>query len=326
MKSSTLKILLIINPISGTNSKHGLRELIESRVKSMGHIIDTKQTEGPGDATKFAKAATTDNYDVVLACGGDGTVNEVAAGLIGSNVALGILPNGSGNGLARHIDLPVDPILALNILKKGRVVNCDYCTANGLPFFCTFGLGFDAAVSLRFAGGHKRGLIAYLKSAIDEFVRFTPENYQLSFGERVINIDAFLIACCNASQYGNNAYIAPTASITDGQLDVTVVHSGNAISQALVGVELLAGSIAQGGLIDTFRTDSIIIRRTSSGIAHIDGEPIELPDEITIKCHHAGLKIIAPKKRMRFRPLFTPAYMFIKECWMHITHPSNKHN
>lgn len=325
MKSAPLKILLIINPISGTNSKHGLRAIIEKRVKTMGHIIDTELTQGPHDATLIAQRAVHSGYDVVLACGGDGTVNEVAAGLVGSNVALGILPNGSGNGLARHIDIPVDPILALDMLKKGRIVNCDYCTANDIPFFCTFGLGFDAAVSHRFASGHKRGLIAYLKSAVDEFVKFTPDKYELTFRDKTLIVDAFLIACCNASQYGNNAYIAPTASITDGQLDITVVHSGNVISEALVGVELLAGSIANRGLIDTFRTDSIRITRPSSGIAHIDGEPIQLPEVINIVCHHEGLKIIAPKKRIRFIPLLTPAYMFMRECTMRVGQLFSRH-
>ena len=319
MKQKSLSVLLIINPISGTNSKHGLRDLIEKRVKAMGHTIETSLTNGPGNATEIARNAAKSNFDIVLACGGDGTVNEVAAGLVGSNVALAILPNGSGNGLARHIDIPIDPIIALDTLKKGRVVNCDYCTANGIPFFCTFGLGFDAAVSHRFAAGHKRGLIAYLKSALDEFVRFTPERYNLSIADRSLNVDAFLIACCNASQYGNNAYIAPHASITDGLLDITIVHSGNPVSQALVGVELLAGSISQGGLIDTFRANSIKISRSTSGIAHIDGEPIELPADIEIVCHPGGLKIIAPKKRMRFRPLFTPIYMFMRESWMRVS-------
>ena len=140
MKPTPLKILLIINPISGTNSKHGLRAIIEKRVRTMGHLIDTELTQGPGDGTRLAQRATQSGYDVVLACGGDGTVNEVAAGLVGSNVALAIIPNGSGNGLARHIDIPVNPILALDILKKGRVVNCDYCTANDIPFFCNFGI------------------------------------------------------------------------------------------------------------------------------------------------------------------------------------------
>lgn len=319
MKSKSLRILLIINPISGTNSKIGLCEAIEKKVSSMGHTLVTSETKGPGDATQIARKAAEDGYDVVLACGGDGTVNEIATGLIGTNTILSILPNGSGNGLARHIGIPVDPIEALTTVKKGRVVDCDYCTVNDIPFFCTFGLGFDAAVSHRFALGNKRGLIAYLKSAIDEFIHYKPDSYKLIIEDKKIDVDAFLIACCNASQYGNNAFIAPTASITDGVLDVTVIHSGNAVSQALVGVELLAGSISKGGLIDTFRTSELTIIRPTGGIAHIDGEPVDLPETLHVRCHHGGLKIFAPKKG-RFRPLLTPALYFMRECGLRIRH------
>ncbi len=319
MKHAPLNILLIINPISGTNSKRELAGAIEKRVRSMGHTITTSLTTGPGDATRLAKKAVDGGFDAVLACGGDGTVNEIATALIGTDVALGILPNGSGNGLARHIDIPTDPILALKIIKNGKITDCDYCTVNEIPFFCTFGLGFDAAVSHRFASGRKRGLLAYLKSALNEFISFTPESYRITISNDSINVDAFLIACCNASQYGNNAFIAPTASITDGLIDITIVHSGNALSEVFVGVEMLAGSITKGGLIDTFRTDRLDITRNQAGIAHIDGEPVELPDRLTIKCHHKGLKIFAPTKRSRFRPLFTPAMMFARDCYIRVS-------
>ncbi len=314
MKAPVLNTLLIINPISGTASKAGLKDKIEKRVRNMGHKITTLLTNAPGHATKLARQAAADGYDVVLACGGDGTVNEIASGLINTSTALCILPNGSGNGLARHIDVPIDPLLALDTLKKGRVVDCDYCTVNNIPFFCTFGIGFDAAVSYRFATGHRRGLMAYLRSALDEFISFTPQSCRISIEEKDIDVNAFLIACCNASQYGNNAFIAPTASITDGVLDITIVHSGNTLSQAFVGVELLTGSIAKGGLIDTLQTKHLIITREDKGIAHIDGEPIELPSKLEIKCHRGGLKIFAPYKRSRFRPLLTPATMFVRDC------------
>ena len=285
----------------------------------MGHKLETRETNAPGDATNIARNAAADGFDVVLACGGDGTVNEIAKGLIGTNTILAILPNGSGNGLARHIDVPVDPIEALTTIKKGKVVDCDYCTVNDIPFFCTFGLGFDAAVSQRFASGNKRGLMAYLKSAFDEFIHYQPENYKIIINNTPIEVDAFLIACCNASQYGNNAFIAPTASITDGVLDITLIHSGNAISQALVGVELLTGSIASGGLIDTFKTSELTIIRSSGGIAHIDGEPIHLPETLHIKCHHGGLRLFTPKKA-RFKPLLTPTYYFLRDCRLRINH------
>lgn len=314
-----MRILLIINPISGTFSKRGLSPAIEKKVRNMGHEITTAYTQGPGDATRLAAEAVREGYDAVFACGGDGTVNETAKGLLHSDVALGILPNGSGNGLARHIDIPPDPLLALKIIKQQNIVDCDYCTVNDIPFFCTFGLGFDAAVSKRFSLSHKRGLITYLKSAVDEFIKYSPETCIVTVGGKSISVNAFLIACCNASQYGNNAFIAPTASITDGLLDITLVHSGNAISQAFVGVELLAGSIAKGGLIDTFKTQSVTIERPDAGITHIDGEPIELPKLLNIKCHRGGLKIFSPVKHSRIKPLFTPIRLFFRDIGITIS-------
>lgn len=314
MKAKRLRILLIINPISGTSSKKGLKKAIERRIRSMGHTICTQETQCQGDGIRIGREAAAEGYDVVLACGGDGTVNEVATGLIGSNTALMILPNGSGNGLARHLDIPVDPLLALDVLKKGHIVDCDYCTVNGRPFFCTFGLGFDAAVSRRFALSHKRGLMTYLKSAVDEFINFKPETCSMTINGSSQNLDIFLIACCNASQYGNNAYIAPAASITDGLLDITIVHSGNPIAQAFVGIELLAGSITKGGLIDTFRAKSVIIERKTPGTVHIDGEPTDMSSRLEIDCHSGGLRIYAPLNNASVKPVLTPLRMFFRDC------------
>lgn len=314
METRNRRILLITNPISGTYSKQRISQEIEKRVRNMGHEIETVYTSGPGDATRLAREAVEKHFDIVLSCGGDGTVNETARGLLHSDVALGILPNGSGNGLARHIDIPPDPLLALKIVKQMNVVDCDYCTVNDVPFFCTFGIGFDAAVSRRFAMSRRRGLMTYLKSAIEEFMQFNSEKCTLTVNGQSIEVNAFLIACCNASQYGNNAFIAPTASITDGILDITIVHHGNAISQLLVGVDLLTGSIAKGGLIDTFRTESVIIERSKEGIVHLDGESIEMPKRLDVRCHRGGLKILSPSKKSRFKPLFTPVRLFFRDC------------
>lgn len=324
METSPMRILLIINPISGIYSKSGLNAAIEKRIKNMGHEITTKYTECPGDATRIAREAVIEGYDAVLACGGDGTVNETAKGLLHSGVALGILPNGSGNGLARHLNIPPDPLMSLKTIKEHNIVDCDYCTVNDVPFFCTFGIGFDAAVSRRFARSRRRGLITYLKSAVDEYLKFNPETYVLNVGDQSIKVNAFLIACCNASQYGNNAYIAPTASITDGLLDITLMHSGNAISQALIGVDLLAGSITKGGLIDTFRTRSVTIERSKAGIVHIDGESSEMGKSLVIECHHGGLKIFSPVKPSHFKPIYTPTTLFFRDLGITISRFFNR--
>ena len=137
----------------------------------------------------------------------------------------------------------MDISLALDIIMNDNIVASDYGTVNGLPFFCTFGMGFDAAVSHRFARQSRRGLLSYVKSAISEYVQFRPQTYALSANGKVLTEKAFLVAVCNASQWGNNAYIAPHASITDGLLDITIVHSGSPIDAAVMGMDIFTGFI-----------------------------------------------------------------------------------
>lgn len=298
--------MLIINPISGTGSKRGLTEFATNFLSKIGYDIDVVYTTGRGDATRLAKKAIEQNYHAVLAAGGDGTINETAAALCDSNVALGIIPAGSGNGLARHLNIPIDPIQSLNVIAENNIIDCDYCSVNERPFFCTFGVGFDATVSEKFAKQNKRGKFMYVKSAISEFLNYTPQEYTISANGKTFTEKAFIVACCNASQYGNNAYIAPRASITDGLIDVTIVHSGTPLDTAMVGVDLFTGYLDRNTLIHTFRTPSVVITRTNEGPAHLDGEPLIMPDTISIECHHKGLKIFIPQKDVPFRPIITP--------------------
>lgn len=301
-----LRYLLIINPISGTGNKRGLAEFVQRQLASAGITLDVVYTTGHGDATKFTLDAVDKGYAAVIAAGGDGTVNETARALCGKRTALGIIPSGSGNGLARHLGIPIDPRSAINIILKDNIVDCDYGTANGEPFFCTFGVGFDAAVSDKFAKQKRRGKLSYIRSAISEYVSYNPQVYTISANGQILTQKAFIVACCNASQYGNNAYIAPTASITDGLLDITIVHAGTPLDTAMVGVDLFTGYINRNTMIHTFRTPSAIIYRTGKGPAHLDGEPVSMEEIMTVKCHHNALRIFTPAGRSRFRPIITP--------------------
>lgn len=309
----TRRLTLIINPKSGTLSKKGLDRWLPLHLERLGYEVDVVYTTGPGHATRIAREAAAAGAYGVLACGGDGTVNEVAAGLIHTPTALGILPAGSGNGLARHIGIPVDVERSLDVIAENHIVNCDYGTVNGQPFFCTFGMGFDAAVSHRFSMKHRRGLNSYISSAIDEFIKYHPNTYEIVAGDRVITDRAFLVSVCNASQYGNNAFIAPAASIRDGLLDVTIVHDGNIIENVWSGVEMLTGSIGNHGKIRTFRTRRLTVRRKQPTITHIDGEPTEFPSELDIRCHQGALRVFVPHRKLRFIPVITPAILTFRE-------------
>lgn len=307
------RLTLVINPKSGTLSKRGLDTWLPERLRRMGYQVDVRLTAGPGHATDIAAEAAARGDYGVLACGGDGTVNEVAAGLVGTATALGILPAGSGNGLARHIGIPVDVELSTRVIAADNILACDYGTVNGKPFFCTFGMGFDAAVSHRFAKKHRRGLNSYISSAIDEFIKYHPNKYEIIAGDHIITERAFLVSVCNASQYGNNAFIAPAASIRDGQLDVTIVYDGNILENAWTGVEMLTGSIGNHGKIRTFRTPALTVRRAEPGPAHIDGDPLHLPAELDIRCHPAAIRIFVPRRKLKFIPIITPMLLTFRE-------------
>lgn len=316
-----IKIRLIVNPISGTVSKLRMIPNIVRRLEQAGIAYEICATEGPGHATELAaEAARCGTFDGVLACGGDGTVNEAACGLIGTDVPLGIIPAGSGNGLARHLGIPIDVDRSLRVIAEHNIICADYGLANSTPFFCTFGVGFDAAVSERFARQKRRGVMMYLKSTIDEYVRFNPEEYVIEAEGQILTERAFLVVCCNASQYGNNAFIAPDASVTDGLLDLAIVHAGNPFSHALLGLDLLTGFIGKNALVDMIRVKSASIHRRKSGASHIDGDPRPMAADIDIRCIPGSIKLFSPTNDTRFKPLLTPIRLFIRDCGLAAAH------
>ncbi len=290
------RCLLIVNPRSGTSSDKGpaIKHAIEAMLAA-GISVETVYTERPGHATELASHAAADGVDIVVAVGGDGTVNETARGVCNTSSTLGILPMGSGNGLARHLAIPMNPDKAIKILTAGKTVDCDYCTVNDRPFFCTFGMGYDAAVADRFASRPgSRGFINYLRSAVEELISYKSEEYTITYNGETLREKAFLVACCNASQYGNNAYIAPAASVSDGLMDVTIFHPGNMFRQMRNGIDLMLGSIHQGSRIRTLRASEIIIDRLNPGPAHLDGDPIRLGTHLVVRCHPHALRVLYP--------------------------------
>lgn len=306
-------MMLVVNPISGTGSKEGLADRICERLTSAGIDVDIRYTQARNDATRLAREAIDRKYEAVLACGGDGTVNETARAVRDTGMTMGIIPAGSGNGLARHLAIPVDPLLCLDVIIDGNAEDCDYGTVNGQPFFCTFGVGYDAAVSDRFAASGHRGKISYIKSALEELIRYKHERYTLTIDGRQVTDDAFLVAVCNASQYGNNAYIAPQASLTDGLLDLIMIRKASIIETAMLGIDLMTGLLHRNRLIETRRITGCVIERENGGPAHLDGEPTHLGTRLEIECHPRALRLFTPKDRPDFKPLLTPAEDLLRD-------------
>lgn len=272
------RIVFIINPISGTGRKDVVEEAITSHLDHDRYLPSIRYTEYAGHAAEIAHDAAQEGIEIVVAVGGDGTINEVARSLIHTNTALGIIPCGSGNGLARHLHIPLDPIAAMKIINRGVIHCLDYARINGQAFFCTCGVGFDAFISMKFAEAGKRGLVTYVEKTLKDGLTYKPETYRITLNGDEGNseqYEAFLIACANASQYGNNAFIAPHASMKDGLLDVTILEPFNVLETPAIVMQLFSKTLPQNSHVKTFRTKHLRIEREKAGVAHCDGDPFD---------------------------------------------------
>ena len=295
--SEKKRTLVIINPISGTSRKKQISDILKSKSDLSRFTFDVRYTECKGHASVLAKEAVDNQYDYVLAVGGDGTVNETAVSLVHTDTALGIIPLGSGNGLARHLGISTQVSKAFDVFLGGNAVNIDYCKANDTPFFCTFGMGLDAKVSEAFSKRKTRGLHSYLTGAITEYAKLKPETYIITpENEKSFSQKALLITCANASQWGYNAYIAPAASVQDGLMDTVVLLPFPFYDAAPLGIQLLTGTLDKNNYVKIIKTKQIVIEREKEGIAHVDGEPILMDKRIEIRNISGGLKALVPRR------------------------------
>ena len=281
-----------MNPISGTSNKKGIPDLIHSGIDSERFDYEIRLTEYAGHAAAIAAEARDNHIDVVVAIGGDGTVNEVARSLVHSETALGIIPCGSGNGLARHLLLPLNVKKAIAVINKCEIHKLDYGVINGHEFFCTCGMGFDAFVSQKFAESGKRGPISYLENILREGLKYKPETYVVEDETGTKRYKAFLISCANASQYGNNAYIAPQASMSDGLLDVVVMEPFDVLDAPQVSIDMMNKTLDKNSKIKTFRCKQLHIHRNQEGVIHYDGDPVMTGKDIDIHLEEKGINIV----------------------------------
>ena len=285
-------ITFIVNPISGTHSKDEIPQTIDALLDKERIESEIVMTEYAGHAALIASEKAAKGVDVVVAVGGDGTVNEVARSLVHTQTALGIVPCGSGNGLARHLSIPMDVKKAVGIVNTCLIERFDYGVINGLPFFCTCGMGFDAFISLKFAESGKRGPITYVENVLKEGLKYKPETYEIIVDGGTTRYKAFLIACANASQYGNNAYIAPGATMKDGEMDVVIMEPFDALEAPQIAADLFMKTLGNNSKIKAFRTKSIHIHRSAPGAIHYDGDPIMTNEDIDVHIEHLGISIV----------------------------------
>lgn len=286
------KAVFIINLISGTSDKAAIPGLIDQYLDKTKFEYEIAVTQYAGHASEIAAKAKDDGVDIVVAIGGDGTVNEVARAIVHSDTALGIIPCGSGNGLARHLLLPLNVRKAIEVINRCEIRQLDYGIINDYPFFCTCGMGFDAFVSMKFAEAGKRGPITYVENVLREGLKYKPETYTIEDENGTVQYKAFLISCANASQYGNNAYIAPQASMSDGLMDVIIMEPFDVFEAPQISIEMFSKTLDKNSKIKTFRTRHLHIHRDKPGVIHYDGDPVMTGADIDIELKPKGINII----------------------------------
>lgn len=303
------KLLYIINPIAGKGSRGSLRKQIEARTVEIGFEFECHDSSIDGNYEPIAQRIQQDRFTDIIIVGGDGTINQVVGSLRHLNLPFGVIPCGSGNGLARCAGLSTDPRIALDVIFNGKAIATDGYTVNG-QFACELtGLGFDGAVAHAYAKSGTRGLNTYIRHAIKQFRSAPSYKFNVRVLEQEIALDAYMITVANANQFGNKVTIAPHASLTDGLLDVVIVKKQNKIPllwrayQQLSGRNLpmqedelflsLSKGITQQDIL-YWQVSSIEIENPGGAMLHMDGEPTPSTSQVKMEVVPGGFRLIRP--------------------------------
>jgi diacylglycerol kinase (ATP) len=291
-----IKTRFIFNPRSGHNAKNPhLLERARAFIREHALDADVVLTERPLHATELARRAAAEGCGLVVAIGGDGTLNEVAAGLVGTSAVFGLIPCGSGNGLGRHLGIPGPGKGAFRTLLEGRVREIDTGTVNGIPFFNAMGFGFDAEIADRFNHLTRRGFASYVRTTLGLLFRYRPQPCVIRNGTGSLETTAFLLTVANSDQYGNDCFIAPGASVDDGQLDLTVIKRANLLNAGPLTARLFLKKIGGSNSVARLRGDHFTVTRPAPGLIHTDGETHRTGAVLEIHVRPRSLKIMVPR-------------------------------
>lgn len=296
MEENKKKVLFIINPKAGITPK--IETLLRLEIDllfgkgSEKSIIFTKY---PKHATKLAQQAVADRFDVIVAGGGDGTINEVATALRLTGIPMGILPFGSGNGLARHLNIPLNPIYALRVIARGKTQYIDTVQLNDYIFTSIAGIGYDAVVAKKFENSEVRGLLSYASIILKDYRKYQCRSYSLIIDGKEYEREAFMISFANSDQFGFHAKIAPHASSFDGWLDVCVIRKPSLFKAAFSVVpRVFAGNLGKTRYAEYFRAQGVKLPGTAGSIVNIDGEPVNITSDLNIEIKPLTLNVIIP--------------------------------
>ncbi|QNL22499.1 diacylglycerol kinase family lipid kinase [Hyphobacterium sp. CCMP332] len=282
-------ILFLINPVSGS-AKSNCIEILE-QIKPKDYHFEYLVWKEANEKDQLIRDINLSEAEVLVAVGGDGTINFLAELVLRKDKVLGIIPSGSGNGLARHLKIPLDKKKAIKRLLISEVKQIDVASVNGNYFLCTAGVGFDALIGKEFAKRDSTGFWGYVKKVINRVFNYTPEIYRLKFGHSVIEKEAYMITFANASQYGNNAFIAPQASVKDGKLNICIMKPFPLIMALPIAFRLFTKSLDKSKYLETLTLSEISIDR-NPGPVHLDGDPYEMNGSLNIKILPKKIKVI----------------------------------
>ncbi len=298
-----LNVVIVINPISGPARRgRGFErvELARATLERLGLKGTVRVTERAGHAHELALEAAASGAELVVAWGGDGTINEVGRALVQQDVEgarppdLGIIPGGSGNGLARELKIPFDPALAIERAVRARARSIDVGELGEHLFFNVAGIGLDAHVAaLVSTRVHHRGLLPYIKASLGDLIRYPPSHYTIEMNGRTEHTTALVIAFANSRQYGFGAQIAPAASLTDGLLDMVAIEDRKFVGNMLRVPSLFVGRLDQRTGVRATQVRELTIRSTSAMLFHVDGEAVQGSDSLVARVHPGALRLRA---------------------------------
>ena len=281
-------IRFVVNPVSGVGKQGIVPGIIKQQLDQFKYDDDIVYTEYAGHAKEIARAAVAERVDIVCAVGGDGLVNEVASALVNSDTALSVVPTGSGNGLARHLKVPVNLTRAVQRINRGQLMKIDTATLDDIFFVGTAGMGLDAKVAHQFEREGRRGFLSYIKIVIKEFLLHKPATYTIEIDGQMVRQEAIVLTVANSSEWGNGAQIAPKASLQDGVLDLCLIKPFPVLAAPVIAARLFLGTIDRSKYFISYQGRVFRLGNTE-GMGHVDGEPVILGDHVSVKVGSASL-------------------------------------
>ncbi|MBC8046258.1 MAG: diacylglycerol kinase family lipid kinase [Fimbriimonadaceae bacterium] len=286
------RILFIINPVAGVKRKDKIPRYINKYLDHNKFTYEVIYTESRGHATKIAKDNAKNNIDVVCVAGGDGSVNEAATGLIGSNTALAIIPSGSGNGLARHLGYSINIRSTLQIINEYHIKRIDVCKVNDHFFFSLIGIGFDAYAAKVFSKEETRGFLTYAWASIKSIASYQPFEYKMKINNETIDGTAFMINVCNSNQFGYNVKVAPYADIQDGIMDIVIIKKLPKIQIPILVLQLFMRTHLFSMYVKYIKTEKLSIESPAHAYLQIDGETVHKAKDFEITVQKGALSVL----------------------------------